>query len=46
MRPSWSDFQATKLEAAKRQLDAGIRCYFRKEEAEAAYTLALPPSEF
>jgi hypothetical protein len=37
----WPDIHATKIEAAKRQLDAGVRMLFMKEDALATHTVAF-----
>jgi hypothetical protein len=38
---AWPEICATKIEAAKRQLDAGVRMLFAKEDALAVHTLAF-----
>lgn len=38
---TWPEMRATKIEAAKRQLDAGVRMLFAKEDALAVHTLAF-----
>lgn len=38
---AWPDICATKIEAAKRQLDAGVRLLFSKEDALAVHTVAF-----